>query len=61
VRDAVKATKERADLELIVENGDYFRTLKVSYRGGGRYPALERIAGKGDVLGEILRGRGGSP
>jgi predicted metalloprotease with PDZ domain len=54
VRDAVKATKQR-ELELIVESGDYFRTYKVSYRGGARYPMLERIAGKADLLGEILR------
>jgi predicted metalloprotease with PDZ domain len=60
VRDAVKATKQ-GGMELIVESGDYFRTYKVSYRGGARYPALERIAGKTDLLGEILKGRVGSP
>jgi predicted metalloprotease with PDZ domain len=60
VRDAVKTTKQR-ELELIVESGDYFRTYKVSYRGGARYPMLERIAGKADLVGEILKGRVGSP
>jgi predicted metalloprotease with PDZ domain len=57
MRDAVKA---RRDLELLAEGGEYFRTYKVGYRGGARYPALERIAGKEDVLGEILRARAGS-
>ena len=60
VKDAVRATKQRADLELLVENGEYFRAYRLGYRGGARYPMLERIAGKGDVLGEILKGRGGS-
>ncbi|HXU81948.1 MAG TPA: M61 family peptidase, partial [Polyangia bacterium] len=61
IRDAVRATKQRPDLELLVENGEYFRTYKIGYRGGARYPVLERIAGKADVLGEILKARGRSP
>jgi predicted metalloprotease with PDZ domain len=60
VRDAVKATKQRADVELLAESGEYFRTYKVSYRGGARYPVLERIAGKADVLEAIFRARAGS-
>ena len=29
-------------MELIVENGGYFKTVKVDYHGGLRYPHLER-------------------
>jgi predicted metalloprotease with PDZ domain len=57
IHDAIRATKQRPDLELLVENGDYFRTCKVAYRGGARYPTLERIAGKPDLLEAILRPR----
>ena len=56
VRDAVKATKTR-ELELLAENGEYFKAYRIGYRGGARYPALERIAGKADLLGEIFRAR----
>ena len=37
-------------MELIVENGGYFKTVKVDYHGGLRYPHLERAAGVTDVL-----------
>jgi predicted metalloprotease with PDZ domain len=57
VRDAVKA---RGALELLAESGEYFRTYKLGYRGGGRYPVLERIAGKADLLGEIFTARAGA-
>ena len=57
VRDAVKA---RGALELLAESGEYFRTYKLGYRGGARYPVLERIAGTADVLGEIFKARAGA-
>ncbi len=50
IRDAVRATKSHPDLEVIVENGDYFRTLHLQYRGGARYPALERNPAQPDRL-----------
>jgi predicted metalloprotease with PDZ domain len=57
VREAVKDSKTRGWIELIVENGDYYDTHKISYRGGARYPTLERIAGKNDLLEAILGAR----
>ena len=44
-------------LELIVENGSYFKTAKVDYHGGLRYPHLERVAGTDDVLTQIAAPR----
>jgi predicted metalloprotease with PDZ domain len=44
-------------LELIVENGSYFKTVAVDYHGGLRYPHLERAAGKEDVLTQIAAPR----
>ena len=44
-----------APIEFIVENGSYYRTVKVDYHGGVRYPHLERVSGVNDVLGVIAR------
>ena len=52
--DAVKASKEGGPLELLVDNGEFYRTCKLDYRGGPRYPHLMRSPGAADVLSEIL-------
>jgi predicted metalloprotease with PDZ domain len=39
-----------APLELLVRDGDLFRTLKIDYRGGLRYPHLERLPNTEDRL-----------
>ena len=55
---ALRASKDAAGpMELIVENGGYFKTVKVDYHGGLRYPHLERDAGVSDVLTAIARAR----
>jgi predicted metalloprotease with PDZ domain len=42
---AVSANKTgAAPLELLVKEGDHYRTLRIDYRGGLRYPRLERVA-----------------
>jgi predicted metalloprotease with PDZ domain len=54
LRDALAAAKNTSDpIELLVENTDYFRTFKIDYHGGERFPHLERDASKPDVLSEI--------
>ncbi|MGB7284144.1 MAG: PDZ domain-containing protein [Candidatus Acidiferrum sp.] len=42
-------------IELLIENEDFFRNYRVDYHGGDRYPHLERIDGKPDLLGEIAK------
>ncbi len=42
-------------IELLIENEDFFRTYHVDYHGGERYPHLEKISGKPDVLSEIAK------
>jgi hypothetical protein len=37
-----------------VENTDYFRTIKLDYHGGEKYPHLRRDESKPDLLTEIL-------
>jgi predicted metalloprotease with PDZ domain len=43
-------------IELIVENAGYFKTVKVDYHGGTRYPHLERTQGD-DLLAKIAAPR----
>ena len=58
LRRAIGAAREnRAPIELLVRNGDAFRTLSIAYYDGLRYPRLERIRGAPDLLGTILAPR----
>ena len=57
LRDAVTAAKGGGPIRLIVKNDDRFRTVEIPYAGGLRYPALERIEGTRDRLGDILTPR----
>jgi predicted metalloprotease with PDZ domain len=58
LNSALRAAQKNGDpIELLVENTDYFRTVKIDYRGGPRYPRLERDAGKPDLLTEILKAK----
>lgn len=55
---AVSASKaSTAPIELLVKDGDRYRTIRVDYHGGARYPRLERIPGTPDRLGDILAPR----
>jgi predicted metalloprotease with PDZ domain len=56
LRDAIQRAKDSKDpIELLAENEDFFQSYKVDYHGGLKYPHLEAIAGKTDVLGEIAK------
>lgn len=48
---AAKGGKE--PITLIVKDGDHFKVQAISYNGGLRYPRLERIEGKPDLLTKI--------
>jgi predicted metalloprotease with PDZ domain len=51
------AHQDRKPIELLVESGDYYRTLSVAYFDGARYPHLERIVSRPDTLTQVLRPR----
>jgi len=58
-RDMMHAALERAKkgtepIELLVESGDYFKTLKVTWHGGERHAHLERDEAQPDILTQIL-------
>ena len=56
LREAVKsAAAVHTPVELLVENDDYFRTHRLRYNDGEKYPCLQRDAGKPDLLAEILK------
>ena len=58
LKDAVAAAKGSVQpIELLVKNGDEYKTLRVDYHGGLKYPHLERIAGMPDRLNAILAPR----
>jgi predicted metalloprotease with PDZ domain len=58
LRDALRAAKgSAAPIELLVENTDYFKTYKLDYHAGERYPHLVRDETKPDLLTEIYKAK----
>ena len=49
------ATTNNAPIELLVENEDCFKSCKVDYHGGEKYPWLQRDPTKPDLLKDILK------
>jgi predicted metalloprotease with PDZ domain len=54
LHDAVKASRQQP-IELLVENAEYFKTYALDYSGGERYPHLERVSARADLLGNIVK------
>lgn len=58
LRRAITAARDNpAPIELLVKNGDQYRSLAIDYHDGLRYPRFERVAGTPDRLGAILASR----
>jgi hypothetical protein len=57
--DAIEATPGKGNLELLVEDADFFRSYVVEYRGGQRSPVLERDPSRPDLLAAIAAPRSG--
>jgi len=56
LRETIHRAKSGGEpIELLLENDDYFHTYRIEYQGGERYPHLERISGKPDLLTEIAK------
>jgi len=59
--DALKAgIDSNAPLELLIENAEFYKTIRIDYHGGSRYPHLTRDQSRRDLLGEIIRPRASS-
>jgi predicted metalloprotease with PDZ domain len=57
LRAAVAATRNKPDLELIVESSEFIRTYRLAYKGGNRFPALDRNPARPDLLTPVLSPR----
>lgn len=60
LREAISAAARpgsNGQIELLARVFDDYRTVRIDYRGGLRYPHLERIAGTPDRLGALLKPR----
>jgi predicted metalloprotease with PDZ domain len=56
LREAIAHAKNSRDpIELLAENGDFFLTYRLDYHGGERYPHLEPVNGRTDLLTEITK------
>jgi hypothetical protein len=55
LRTAVAATKNNQPLQFVAENGNQTEIYKINYRGGLRYPHLERDTAKADVLSQVTK------
>lgn len=55
LKQAVTAAKGgSAPIELLVKNLEYYKTYRVEYHGGLRYPHLERVKSTPDYLDQII-------
>jgi predicted metalloprotease with PDZ domain len=51
------ARKSTKPIEIAAEHGDVVRTFRINYHEGDRFPHLERIGSRPDLLSMILAGR----
>jgi len=54
LRDAIRRSKTQA-IDLLVESGEFFKTVRLDYAGPERYPHLERDTARPDLLSQIIR------
>ena len=52
---ALRAARAGTPVRLLLNAGNVYRTVSIDYRGGPRYPHLERVPGTPDVLGAIAK------
>ena len=56
MHDAIRnSTATHTPIQLIVENTGYYRVVNIDYHGGERYPHLQRVDSKPDLLDQILQ------
>jgi hypothetical protein len=57
LREAIRQAKGNSEpIELLLRNDDYYKTVKIDYHGGERYPHLE-ATGAQDLLDQIAHRR----
>ena len=53
-RAITDAKQTGASIDLLIKDGVHYRTVPIAYRGGLRYPHLERVGDGPAYLDEIL-------
>jgi hypothetical protein len=55
LHDAMRAASKAPEpIEFLIRDGDIYKTFKVDYHAGEKYPHLERDAAKPDLLTAII-------
>jgi predicted metalloprotease with PDZ domain len=54
---AIDDTPKSKAVDLLIENGSYMQTKKLSYDGGPRFPHLERVESSPDILSKVIEPR----
>ena len=58
LNDALQAGIDgNTPLELLIENAEFYKSIRLDYHGGPRYPHLTRDQSRRDLLGEIIKPR----
>jgi len=61
LREAIKNAKgSSGSIEVLVEDREFYKTYRLDYHDGERYPDLERDSSRSDLLEEIIRPRASS-
>ena len=47
-------------MALLIKDGEYYRTRRIDYRGGTKYPHLVRDESKPDVMADIIKAHSGA-
>ena len=56
LKNAIRGAKgATSPIELIVSNDNEFRTVRLDYHDGEKYPQLERVQGTPDLLDGIIK------
>jgi len=49
------AMKDKASIQLLIENTEYYKTVALDYHDGPRYPHLVRDSSRPDLLGDTIK------
>ncbi len=61
LRDAIHdARTSTSPIRIVASQGDYVMSMSIDYHGGERYPVLERVESKPDVIDQIVAPVGGN-
>jgi predicted metalloprotease with PDZ domain len=54
------STKSTGPIQLLIKDGEYYKTFNVDYHGGEKYPHLVRDKTKADLISDIVRPHAGN-